>query len=302
MTLPVAPIINQGNKMTFQNPNAAPLPFKPNSGAHSVKEASAAIFVSSEITPIREFISLSQDVKEINELYPQYQLIIKTESTFDSVSEEESSKQKQDESSTPLTTDLEAGFALAFVNENSVATKIFQGVNEGEGRVFFSYHDMEYVRWINFKERLSKTLCLFQEQLSKYTPEAIGLTYIDEYLWEKESKIDYNKIFSKETDQLPKSFFQEGNTDSEITTTSNFKKNGYSFFVRLHINPTYSEDSNVLRITHNAVYIDDNISLENLESQDKNSVLDILQASHELNKDILKSILNKETIDLIKLT
>jgi hypothetical protein len=80
------------------------------------------------------------------------------------------------------------------------------------------------------------------------------------------------------------------------------EKAGYRFLVKLNIIPTSNDEACGIQINHTAVYVVDKASgdtkLSNIKS---NNLIDILQASHDLNKDLMKSILTGEVIDRINL-
>jgi uncharacterized protein (TIGR04255 family) len=264
------------------------MPFRPCNGLHSVKEASVALFVSSPITGIHEFLDFHKGNDNLKEILPESKIVYKVNSKASSTTDYKN-----------ISPESSIGFIIAKVDKNNNLERHFQGINELDNRYFFSYHESAYTRWLPFKEELSSVLDTFRNLLHDYTYDGLSLTYTDEYYWDDNQPIDYNLIFRKDTKFIPPIFFEEGNTSSELTSTMNISEKGLNFYVRFNIEPLQRPEGSVLRIIHTAAYVDEPILLSTFLYDSNSSFKQIIQTAHELNKRVLKELLLESVIDMI---
>lgn len=265
-----------------------PLPFTPCTGQHSVKEASVGIFVSDKISA-EEYAAYVRSNAYLSETFPDFRTIYKRGDEY-SVGGEPDSAQPQ----------TVAGFTIGHLAQENDPVRYFQAFNE-DNRQYFSLHERNYVRWAPFKDMFIKTVRSLQDLDSDLKVEGISLTYVDEYHWQSGQPIDYNEIFVKGNKYLPSVFFEEGTTAAQLSTTLFLTKGSFDFHVRLSIQPVIEEEKQVLRIIHNAVNTDVKWGLNYLTSDENGELPILIQEAHELNKDILKSILLPQVIDLINM-
>lgn len=266
------------------------MPFRPCNGLHSVKEAAVALFVSSPITDIHEFLDFHKGNTNLKKLFPESKIVYQINGKAGSTSDYKD-----------ITSESAMGFIIAKVDTNNSPERLFQGINELDNRYFFSYHESAYTRWLPFKEELSIVLDMFKGLLHGYTYNGLSLTYTDEYYWDDNQPIDYNLIFKKNTRFLPPIFFEEGNTSSELTSTMNISEKGLNFYVRFNIEPLQRPEGSVLRIIHTAAYVDEPILLSSFLYSSDSSFKQIIQIAHELNKSVLKELLLEPVIDMINM-
>lgn len=279
--------------MTSIDKTSVALPFTKVSQDHSIKEASAAIFLLSPLDDPRKFVNFSKDNQLLGGTFDKHRIIRKRQQTFNS--EEEDIQPKED---------LEAGFSLMQTSTDETVSSIFQGINESKNRTYISFHELQYIRWANFKARFIQIIEEFEPLLKEYCADAIGLTYKDEFISNNGTPFPYELLFKNNTEYIPSIIFREQNTDAEISLTLNMRKSGYRFLVKLHILPISNEEKVGVRINHTAVCVlNTSENADNIPVSFKNTnLMDVLQASHELNKDLLKSILTDEVIETISLT
>ncbi len=266
-----------------------PLPFAPCTSQHSVKEASVGIFISDAIPNVDEYASYVRGNVYLKENFPDFKVVYKIGDEY-SIKEESNSTEDG----------VAVGFAIANLHAEDDPIRYFQALNE-DGRQYFSFHERNYTRWAPFKAMFIQVMRSFQNLDSKLKLAGISLTYVDEYHWQENQPIDYNKIFIKGNEYLPSIFFDDGNTDAPLSTTLSLVKDFIKFRVRLSIEPIQEEEKQILRITHNAVNTDVKWDFNYLSSDDNDELSSLTQAAHELNKDLLKAILLPQVIDLINM-
>lgn len=279
--------------MTSMDKTSVALPFTKVSQNHSIKEASAAIFLLSPLVDPRKFVDFSKENQILYGAFNKHRIIRKRQQTFES--EEKDVQEKNDS---------EAGFSLMQNDIHDNTLSIFQGINESTNRTYISFHELQYIRWANFKTKFFQIIEGFEPMLQDYCADAIGLTYKDEFISNDNNPFPYELLFKSNTEYIPSIIFKEQNTDAEISLTLNMRKSGYRFLVKLHILPISNKDKVGVRINHTAVCVlNTSENSENIPVSFKNTnLMDVLQASHELNKDLLKSILTDEVIEIINLT
>jgi uncharacterized protein (TIGR04255 family) len=162
------------------------LPFTPYSKKHSIKEASAAIFLSAPLEDPKAFIDFADDSKHITSLFDKKRLIRKRQQSFESANEAAESNGESSENK-----DTVAGFSLVQTDDSEEVLSLFQGINESTQKNYISFHELSYNRWANFKEKLLGILDFFTPLLNNYSVNAIGLTYKDEFVSNDNTPLNY---------------------------------------------------------------------------------------------------------------
>jgi uncharacterized protein (TIGR04255 family) len=250
---------------------------KPYSENHSVKEAVISIFLESPLTNVNEFVEWSNSFSDFHQLST-----VNIEIKPNAVAEVKPTAENQ------------RGFRFNQINDKGQVSRVMMGRNDPFAFIV-SFHSLLYVRWEQFLSEFKENLALFLNFYPDFKVIAFSLLVIDEFKWESNQKLDLKDIFISNP-YIPETFFKNG-TQSSIVFESEY--NGIKFAQNLAvIAPEQAIGS--LIISHNVAKTF--TSVEQLKTfLEKPSFNIELESAHQVNKDMLKSILNKEMCELIKL-
>lgn len=170
---------------------------KPISGQHSIKNAEAQIFIP------QLFVKPEDDFKnfEDDSLFVDYQkkgTIQPTKISFNN-------KGGLGIEHPPI-----VGFIFESYN-NGTLKDVFKVENYPEtNRSIVSITTKKYTRWNVYKEEQLVKLFKALVELKPYV-NAIGFTYLDEFMWEKENQIPVKKIFNADSELLNEKFLDSDN-------------------------------------------------------------------------------------------
>lgn len=157
------------------------------------------------------------------------------------------------------------------------------------------FENKEYKNWTLFKDRLLKEAKTFDEHFDFFI-EAVSLTYIDEFYWDSNEKININKIFNVESKIFNDKFINSFN-GSIISITQSDKTNEYQLEEE-KMEVIFNNNMKKIVINHTVAFkFSDIISYgDNIKLIEKSYTV-----AHKKNKELLQEILTSETQDLIKL-
>lgn len=252
---------------------------------NSIKEATITLFLANKLFKPERFKELIND-ESLSGFFQQHQPISEITFKFGNLTENTKSE-------TNIVNDT--GFKLLKF-DHGVISFVTQGVNEA-GRTFFSFHDLNYSRWVNFKNNYGKILEALLRIQSDTFINGVSLHYVDEFVWSSEEEFDLSKIMKAE-EFLPQNFIKirggHLSNTRQCETINNLK-----LFDRLEVLVDPSIEK-LVTISHNqTVLLDNVIELKSIETK---GILDnLLNELHENNKKLLRGVLLDNVKKLIKL-
>ena len=180
--------------------------------------------------------------------------------------------------------------------QNGVTSDILKMENTPNGKSVLNIETRNYSRWNNFSENLSQDL----EELTSFKSfyvEAIGLTYVDEFLWKADTPIDVESVFNKQSEMLNNKFLTS-NISSIVSTFIDTQIEGYNLGEE---RSEISFSNKLKRVTISHTYVLQFIKLKELEQHTYPHFISDLEAIHDKNKQFLREILSDSTQNLINL-
>ena len=195
-----------------------------------------------------------------------------------------------------ISNDSNNGFLFEEFDELGKSVNVLKVENTNNNKAIISIENRKYSDWSIFKTRFINDLQILSETFDVYI-EAIGLTYVDEFIWKSDDDIDVYSIFNQNADLINNKFLnsyngtivsvsQSGHIDevnfceekTEIVFNNQLK--------RIIINHTYA-----LKLKEISVFSDENAE----------SFIEYFDKAHQANKDILKDILTEQVKGIINL-
>ncbi|CAD5270668.1 MULTISPECIES: TIGR04255 family protein [unclassified Imperialibacter] len=257
---------------------------RPISGHHSIREAVISLFLVNPILNVSRFEEL---IKEAFKDYFQ---------KFDKINtiEFEVRHEKGVLSQKPALVE-DAGFKFSRFDEGKT-TAIFQGQNE-MNRTLVSFHNLDYLRWGDFIKDYFFILDNIKTYLNENQVSAIGLHYVDQFLWISKEPIDVSLLFKPNGPYLPKEFFESQNANFILTTEKTIGND--NFTNRLQVK-TESKVSPSITISHNLIRrLNKSSDLNSLTAEE--GLKNVINAAHEQNKSLLAQLLKDDVKELISL-
>lgn len=187
------------------------------------------------LKPISEKHSINRVIANI--FVPQ--LILKPKDVFDKLLEKQALKSYQKkgltssktiaikQSSFNVTENQHSGFILEEFDNRGRSVNILKVENDyNTNRLVISFENRQYDRWAAYIGRIKSELNELSEFLDLYI-DAIGLTYIDEFIWDSNDKIIIESVFNKESDYLNKKFLNAYNGTLVFVSQSDGVDNNY---------------------------------------------------------------------------
>jgi len=252
---------------------------------HAVKEVTLSIFLDKKIDSIESYESFMS--RGLSSFFKRFELIKAHRINFDMGKNNPSISQSE-----PTVN----GFQ--FTNyDNGKPIQVFRGINE-DNRVFFSFHELNYVRWVDYRNLFQKCISLIESK-SDFKVKAYSLHFIDEFLWNSNKPIPYSDIFSKDNDIIPKTVLNSNSFDMVITKTKE-ADNGVTERIQLNgIHNKLGIDSKLV-LSHNLsqiVHANEDI----IKLIKSNSFMKRIDKLHTINKELLNNIFTSEITKRIKL-
>ena len=257
---------------------------------HSVKEAVVTFFIQA---PIR-FPDSYRTLLEVglNGYYAQFEPVKQVTVGFDMKLSSNFVKRLED-----------SGFKLIGFDKGMVSN-VIQGLNQ-PGRSIFTFNNLVYKDWNSFLVMLYKSANAIADFTPKemadrpvYPISAFSLLYIDEFYFDHASDYYPSDLFRKESDYLPKGFFDSSLADYNLNLNRN---DGYPVQENLTVNVFNENGRKTIRITHNNTVIIEMSPCPFKALLEGNFLKERLEKAHDLNKAMLKDILNNKIVESIKL-
>lgn len=182
------------------------------------------------------------------------------------------------------------GFLFEKYDSQGTLENIFKLVNNDTDSTIIQ-ENKKYSNWSNFIDSFLTNL----EELEKFSNliyKSLSLTYVDEFIWSSEESIDLDKVFSKNSEYLSNVFFKTKN----ITFTINLQDFINGKVIEEKIDITFSNIYKNIKIIHQYAF-----GSEELKLMDKTFITNQFDKAHTKNKEILKSLLKEDVIQLIHL-
>lgn len=180
--------------------------------------------------------------------------------------------------------------------QNGVSSDILKMENTPNGKSVINIETRSYTRWNNFADNLKQDLQELTSFKSFYV-EAIGLTYVDEFLWKGNNPIDVKSIFN-ETSEMLNDKFLTSRISSIVSTFIDTQVEGYNLGEE---RSEISFSNDLKRVTISHTYVLQFLKLKELEQHTSDEFVDELETIHDKNKAFLREILSEETQHLIQL-
>lgn len=250
---------------------------------HAVKEAVLTVFVDSPISDIKSFQELEQH--GILEYFKRFEIVHQNHFNItlnDNIPNVDAQKLN------------ESGFKFIDYNDG-IPSKVFQGMNE-PNRYYFSFHDLEYKRWEQFKDLFATCIKLLANHKGKYSVKAYSLHVVDEFNWNNDSPIPYQMIFRNKNKIIPSIFTESKSVDYLISRSTN-DGNGVD---RIQINGIYNDIviGSKLIVSHNYTEIM-NDSKEALVLIESEEFAERIAIAHQQNKSLIEDLFNDEVLKII---
>lgn len=256
---------------------------------HSVKEAVLTVFVDAPISDVSSFKDLEQH--GILEHFKRFELVNQNQFKI---------SLKHSTPNVDAKKVNEVGFKFVDYNDGK-SIKVFQGMNE-ENRFYFSFHDLAYNRWEQFKNLFDTCISLLSKHKGKFHVKAYSLHVIDEFNWIEKSPIPYKDIFRDNNKIIPAIFNESTSIDFLISRNHNVDVTGSTRdgIERIQINGVNNENAlkSKLIISHNYTEIM-NDTTEALILIQSNEFAKKITGAHKQNKELIKELLNDEVLKII---
>lgn len=235
------------------------------------------------------------------------QSIIKPEFLFDKINQSEKLQNYQKRSLTSTKTidinndglKLSQDEVVGFIFEEF--DKIGKSINalkveNTSNKAQINFENREYTSWSNFKARLFEEIKTLSNIFDVYI-EAIGLTYVDEFIWNSKENINIKEVFDEHSDLLNSNFINSYNGTLVLISQSDKKED-------IQFEEEKTEilfNNNLKRVIVNhtfAIKLSDIIVYKDGENQ---FLVDSFERAHTANKELLKRIFTKDVQSLINL-
>ncbi len=261
---------------------------KPSNNQHSIKEAVITVFLSNPIEDPQSFKGLQE--AEFKGIFNTFNIRneVKVHIKPDNVESVSDFSRKENR-----------GFTFIQEDESGIR-QVLQGVNE-EDRTFLSFHTLDYSRWQLFFDLYLSCIKPIAQKHAEFQIEAFSLHYIDEFTWIFDDNPDLERIFKKNNNYLPISFFEKSFPKIILSFTTNPSEQNdtvYTDQLNISVIPTMQP---TIQISHNSTYqFSQPIDINHLLSQD--IFQEKIFQAHYHNKDVLNDLLTDEIRNQISLT
>ncbi|MBK0382042.1 TIGR04255 family protein [Pedobacter sp. SD-b] len=188
------------------------------------------------------------------------------------------------------------GFLFEEFDEVGKSLNVLKIENTNNNKAVITFENKKYPNWTNYRNRFISDIIALSKTFDVYI-EAIGLTYVDEFVWKSTNKIDVNSVFNESSDLINKKFLSSYNgtlisvSQSESVDEFNFLEEKTEIIFnnelkRIIVNHTYA-----LKLREIAI----------LSKENSKDFEEYFNRAHKANKDILSDIFTNEVKDLIKL-
>lgn len=256
---------------------------------HAVKEAVLTVFIDAPISDIKSFQELEKH--GILNYFKRFEVINQNHFNItlkDNIPNVNAQKLN------------ESGFKyIDYVDGKP--SKVFQGINE-LNRYYFSFHELTYVRWKEFKEMFETCINLLGTHKGKFHVKAYSLHVIDEFSWGDKSAIPYTDIFRENNKIIPTLFHESKGVDYLISRniSDTDTKIANEAVERIQVNGVHNDVilGSKLIISHNYTEIMSDAT-EALILIQSNEFAEKITSAHKRNKQLVKELLNDKVLEII---
>jgi uncharacterized protein (TIGR04255 family) len=194
-----------------------------------------------------------------------------------------------------ISNDEISGFVFEEFNTVGKSVNVFKVENlNNKSKAQVSFETREYSRWDNFKLKYFDDIESLIKVLGFYI-EAISLNYVDEFIWNSNSKIPVESIFNTDAELLNSSFTNSHNGTLVIISQSE-RKAGEDFKEE---KTEILFNNDIKRVIVNHTFA---IKLEDIKEYDKSLLETLFNEAHAKNKDLLNKIFTTEVKKQIHLS
>ncbi len=189
------------------------------------------------------------------------------------------------------------GFLFEEFGVNGKSVNVLKVENTNNNKASISIENRKYSDWLTFKEKFIKDVGDLSDMFDVYI-EAIGLTYIDEFIWNSDEVIDIKSIFNVASDLINKKFIESYN--GTIISVSQSGHMSAADFVEEKTEIAFNNTSKRIVINHTyAMKLSDIMVFSRTENVE--DFIGYFDKAHLANKNILKDILTEEVKEKISL-
>lgn len=190
------------------------------------------------------------------------------------------------------------GFFFEEFDENGQSIGILKIENLGN-KAQINFENRNYTSWTDFKNRLFNEIkCL--SQFYDIFIEAITLTYVDEFGWKSEEKIDVKQVFNQNSKVLNEKFMTSFNGSLVLVSQSESTKETNVLFSEERTEVLFNNQVKRIAINHTFAFrFNDSLAYE-IESN-VSSLKSNFDIAHDNNKKVLKDILSDNALKIIHL-
>ena len=253
---------------------------------HSVKEAVITFALTPKLTNSSEYEHLLEEGASLYGRYHKFEPIVVQEINVDARLNQ-----------TEVKGIREHGFKLIRF-DGGKTTNIIQAIPQPT-QTLLTFNTVNYVRWSDYLQECmtdAKAISTINQNLLM---ASLGVMFVDEFYFKEHDKYNPEEIFNLNSSNLPKSIFDSDFTDYNL---SNHKTNsGFDYIENLSIQVCNDMENGrkVVRITGNIMsFISPVMFADALNTAD---ILTYLNFGHDQNKNMLKSILSSDALNMIGL-
>ena len=195
-----------------------------------------------------------------------------------------------------ISDDSNNGFLFEEFDGLGKSVNVLKVENTNNGKALISIENRKYSNWLNFKDKFINDIKDLSETFDIYI-EAIGLTYVDEFIWNSNDIIDVKSIFNENADLINDKFINSYNgTIVSVSQSGHINEMNFS---EEKTEIVFNNQSKRIIINHTYALKLKDVSVFSTENQ--NEFIEYFDKAHKANKDILLDILNQEVRQRINL-
>lgn len=189
------------------------------------------------------------------------------------------------------------GFLFEEFDEIGKSLNVLKVENiNNNNQAIIGFENKKYRTWTDYKERFISDITILSNTFDIYI-EAIGLTYVDEFVWKSNKPIDVNSIFNDSADLINKKFLNSYN--GTIVSVSQSESVDEFSFCEEKTEIIFNNELKRIIINHTYALKLKEISI--FSNENSNNFTTYFDRAHQANKSILMEILSDSSREVINL-
>ena len=253
----------------------------PASGKHSITRVIATLFVPQTFLKPKIVFEKVKDLESFS-TYQKKTLIKPTKISIK-------------DGSVGITSNEISGFVFEEYDKTGRLKNALKLENVNENQSIITLENRVYTNWSDFKAKLVKDVQGLSEKIEIYI-DAVSLTYVDEFIWNKNETIDVNSIFNADSSLLNTKFKTSKNGTLILVTQGN--NDSFNYEEKTEV--SFNNDVKRIAMSHQfAVKLSSLELFNNLNSEGKFDFF--YEEAHKANKEVLRDVFSKDCQKLIDL-